>query len=113
MRLTIVHLLQVKRREAEDDGEDEEGSGARLVSSSAALLLDHVRPDLFQVEIVIHIIFYKYISNNCQKSKRCQGTFGICSHRVSISKKEKQLWLSMTEVSFDTCCRIYVKGSGN
>ncbi len=27
MRLTIVHLLQVKRREAEDDGEDEESSG--------------------------------------------------------------------------------------
>ncbi len=27
MRLTIVHLLQVKRREAEDDGEDEEASG--------------------------------------------------------------------------------------
>ncbi len=50
MRLTIVHLLQVKRREAEDDGEDEEGSGARLVNSSAAVLLDHIRPDLFQVE---------------------------------------------------------------
>ncbi len=49
-RLTFVHLLQVKRREAEDDGEDEEGSGARLVSSSAAVLLDHIRPDLFQVE---------------------------------------------------------------
>ncbi len=30
MRLTIFHLLQVKRREAEDDGEDEEGSGVRL-----------------------------------------------------------------------------------
>ncbi len=25
--LTIVHLLQVKRREAEGDGEDEEASG--------------------------------------------------------------------------------------
>ncbi len=24
MRLTIVHLLQVKKREAEDDGEDQE-----------------------------------------------------------------------------------------
>ncbi len=30
MRLTIVHLLQVKRREAEDEGEDEEGSRVRL-----------------------------------------------------------------------------------
>ncbi len=50
MRLTVVHLLQVKRREAEDDGEDEEGSGAKLVSSSAAVLLDHIRPDLFQVK---------------------------------------------------------------
>ncbi len=43
MRPTIVHLLQVKRREAEEDGEDEEGSGARLVNSSAAVLLDHIR----------------------------------------------------------------------
>jgi hypothetical protein len=29
-RMTIIHLLQAKRIEAEDDGEDEEGSGARL-----------------------------------------------------------------------------------
>ncbi len=50
MRLTIVHMLQVKRREVEDDGEDEEGSGAKLVNSSAAVLLDHIRPDLFQVD---------------------------------------------------------------
>ncbi len=50
MRLTIVRLLQVKRREAEDEGEDEEGSGVRLVGSSAAVVLDHIRPDLFQVE---------------------------------------------------------------
>jgi hypothetical protein len=27
VRLTFVHLLQVKRRESEDDGEDEEASG--------------------------------------------------------------------------------------
>ncbi len=65
MRLTIVHLLQVKRREAEDDGEGEEGSGARLVSSSAAVLLDHIRPDLFQVKratfvfsIYLFLLFY-------------------------------------------------------
>ncbi len=30
MRLTIVDMLQVKRREAEDEGEDEEASGARM-----------------------------------------------------------------------------------
>ncbi len=28
--MTIVHLLQVKRREAEDDGEDEEANGERM-----------------------------------------------------------------------------------
>ncbi len=30
MRLTIVQLLQVKRREAEDDGADEEASGLQV-----------------------------------------------------------------------------------
>jgi hypothetical protein len=36
VRVTIVHLLQVKRREAEDEGEDEEASGEADYCTSVA-----------------------------------------------------------------------------
>ncbi len=75
MRLTVVHLFQVKRREADDDGEDEEGSGTKLVSSSAAVLLDHIRPDLFQVRMNYKVLTLLIIFCHIKRSQSYQSTF--------------------------------------